>query len=289
MRSDPSPEEIQELLAKLTPPKFPDEVFDARDPHMGQIADWKKSTTSSVIAGLLTDPRFHANTIRLEWLQRLVLSKSNGRRKPQPRDLSAVLNDGLGHAGVLRLEDPIEDLFCDRISTVRGDFRIFFGVWESAGAYTQTLLDAFESLPAGGLKDQALESAYALLQLSEALAARAGVDRSTTSSGAPAGEFSVPSADDLKRLARRVRFSDSDLVRLSINKNALTPFLLQAGHAAHVALAPRGHAVAHPVELAGDLAVELVALDLLLLERRVAPRFERGEALLETARAAAIA
>ena len=84
---------------------------------------------------------------------------------------------------MLRLEDPIEDLFCDRISTVRGDFRIFFGVWECAGAYTQTLLDAFESLPAGGLKDQALEAVYALLQLSEAVAERAGVDRSTTSSG----------------------------------------------------------------------------------------------------------
>src|ERR1700730_13069601 len=125
MESAPSPEEIQPFLEGLVPRQLPDEVFDPRDAALGQVADWKRSNVSAELAGLLTEPRFHANTIRLEWLQRLVLSKSIGRRKPQPRDLTAALNEGLGRAGVLRLEDPIEDLFCDRIATGRGDFRIF--------------------------------------------------------------------------------------------------------------------------------------------------------------------
>jgi hypothetical protein len=154
MEPAPSEAEIQAFLAGLRPPEFPDEVFDSRETALGQIVDWKKSTASSLLAGLLTDPRFHANTIRLEWLQRLVLSKSAGKRKPQQRDLSTALNEGLDRANVLRLEDPIEDLFCDLIATGRGNFRIFVGVWEGAGPYTQTLLDAFETLPAGGLKDQ---------------------------------------------------------------------------------------------------------------------------------------
>ena len=207
---------------------------------LGQMIDWKKSTVSSQLAGLLTEPRFHANTVRLDWLQRLVLSKSNGRRKPQPRDLGMALNEGLGRAGVLRLEDPIEDLFCDHISTTRGDFRIFTGLWEGAGPYTQTLLDAFETLPAGRTKDRVLTSVYALLRLNDALAERAGVDRSTVSSGTPKGDFPVPSAEDLKRLARRVRFSDGDLARLNIDKNALTPFLLQTANTPAISDRPAG-------------------------------------------------
>jgi hypothetical protein len=240
MESVPSPHDIQQFLESLRPPQFPDEIFDPRDPDLGQVTDWKRSTANAALAGLLTDPRFHANTIRLEWLQRLVLSKSTGRRKLQPGDLSAASNQGLGRAGVLPLEDPIEDLFCDRIATSRGDFRILLGVWEGAGPYTQTLVDAFEALPAGGLNDKALRSAYALLQLSDELAARAGVDRDTLSSGQPAGQLTVPETDELKRLSRRVRFSDADLNRLGIDKNALTPFLLQTGQEGQVSDRPQG-------------------------------------------------
>lgn len=229
MESAPSPEEIQQFLESLVPPQFPDEIFDPRDAALGQVVDWKRSTASAELAGLLTEPRFHANTIRLEWLQRLVLSRSAGRRKPQPRELSAALNEGLGRAGVLRLEDPIEDLFCERIATSRGDFRIFMGVWEGAGAYTQTLLDAFEALPPGGLKDQTLHSVYALLQLSDELAARAGADRNTLSSGQPAGELTVPAAEELKHLSRRVRFSDADLGRLQVDEAQAQAWLAQDG------------------------------------------------------------
>ncbi|MGY8632128.1 hypothetical protein RAD15_06495 [Bradyrhizobium sp. 14AA] len=238
------------MLERLRPPAFPDEVFNAGDPALGQILDWKRSTASSALAGLLTDPQFHGNTIRLEWLQRLVLSKSTGKRKPQQRDLSSALNDGLDRSGVLRLEDPIEDLFCDRIATRRGDLRIFLGVWEGATAYTQTLLDAFEALPAGAMKDKALRSAYALLQLSEALAARADVDRITQSSGQPARRFTVPASEDLKRLARRVRFSDADLRRLEIDKEALASFLLQSGQEGYVSDRPAGETPLeyHPLE-----------------------------------------
>ncbi len=56
----------------------------------------------------------------------------------------------------------------------------------------------------------------------------------------------------------------------------------------HVALAARGDAVAHPMLFVDDLAVELVALELLLLELHVAPGLERAKTLVEAARAAAI-
>ena len=71
----------------------------------------------------------------------------------------------------------------------------------------------------------------------------------------------------------------------------LAPLASQIGEladAAHVALAARGDAVAHPVLFLDDLAVELVALELLLLELCVAPGLERAEALVEPAGAAAV-
>src|SRR3546814_8015019 len=60
---------------------------------------------------------------------------------------------------------------------------------------------------------------------------------------------------------------------------AILAQILQRTHAAHVALAPARHAMAHPVEFGDDLAVELVALGLFLLQQRVAPVLEGGKAL----------
>ena len=69
---------------------------------------------------------------------------------------------------------------------------------------------------------------------------------------------------------------------------ALASEIGKLADAPHVALAARGDAVAHPMLFVDDLAVELVALELLLLELQVAPGLERAEALIETAGAAAI-
>ena len=66
------------------------------------------------------------------------------------------------------------------------------------------------------------------------------------------------------------------------------PQRLQSGDAAHVALAARRHAVAHPVFLARDFAVELVLGDLFLFQLLVAPGLERAEAEVDAAGLAAV-
>jgi hypothetical protein len=63
---------------------------------------------------------------------------------------------------------------------------------------------------------------------------------------------------------------------------------LQASHAAHIALAPRGDAIAQPVLLRDDLAIELVEVALLLRQHVVAPRLEIGKAALDAPRLAAV-
>lgn len=96
--------DVQQLLAALRPPSIPDEAFDDRDADLRQIRTWKKSFVVSVLAALSTVPEYHANGIRLDWLQRLVLSKADGQRKPTSDELSRALNAGLDRARVLRLE-----------------------------------------------------------------------------------------------------------------------------------------------------------------------------------------
>src|SRR6185295_11834144 len=69
---------------------------------------------------------------------------------------------------------------------------------------------------------------------------------------------------------------------------ALLPQRLQLPDPAHVALAPAGDAVAYPVLLGDDLAVELVLIALLLRQHAVAPVLEMGEPTLEAARPSAV-
>ena len=63
---------------------------------------------------------------------------------------------------------------------------------------------------------------------------------------------------------------------------------LQFAEPAHVALAPRRHAIAQPVLLAHDLAAELVLLALFLFQHQVAPFLEMAKALVEPAGLAAV-
>jgi hypothetical protein len=231
---DRRPIDIAQLWANMTPPAYPDLSFDATNNQLQAIQAWQKTHAISILAGLATDPNYFANGIRLDWLLRLVISKSNGQRKPRQSEWNRVLNAGLERAKVLRLEDPVEDLFCDNIATRRGNFRVFPGQWEAAGAYTQTLLDAFVALPESEFTHETLESVYALLSLSDLVAERAGVHRFIASSGEPKGVLSVPDADVLSDLSKRVRFTKQDLGRLSVSRSALSPFCLDPSEFAHV-------------------------------------------------------
>jgi hypothetical protein len=226
--------DIENALAAMRPPRVPDSAFHHENASLFRIVVWKRTFAVSVLASLLTEPRYCAYGIRLDWLQRLVFSKANGQRKPPSGEISMALNAGLDRAKVLSLEDPIEDLFCNLITTPRGNFRIFTGQWETAGPYTQTLLDAFQGLRDNSLKRDVLKSVYAALRLSDELAERAGVTPYSMAGGTPQGPVAVPSIETLKRLARRVRFSDADLTRLGIDKAVLTPFIIAPRHFRHV-------------------------------------------------------
>ncbi len=246
--------DIEEFLRSMRPSSVPDEALIA-SPELGkEIGSWKRSYAVSVLSGLQTDPEYHANDIRIEWLQRLVLNKSSGKRKPTSKNLSKAMNQFLVEAQVYRLEDPLEDLFCDLINTQEGSYRIFLGRWESAASYTQTLYDAFVSLPEDEAKQQALSTVHALLCLSDVLADRANVDRDTLSSGKPMGQIQLPGKEKLDRLGRRVRFSTTALGKLNIDIKTLSPFVLKPDHLAFVSDREFGDTPLefHPLMLEGN-------------------------------------
>ena len=71
----------------------------------------------------------------------------------------------------------------------------------------------------------------------------------------------------------------------------LAPVLAQLGeqvHAAHVALAPRGHAIAHPVFFGGDALGQQRLFGFFLRQDLVTPGLELGEAAVKAARCAAV-
>lgn len=219
--------DIEALLARMQPPGLPDETAAASPGLMTEIGQWNRTYAVNIIAGLLTEPRLHANDIRLEWLLRLVVAKSHGKRKPTREQLSKVLNEHLVEAHVERLEDPIEDVFCDQVNTREGSYRIILGRWEAAAPYTQTVYDAFASLPDHEVKESALQSVHALLRLSDALAERAALSREVDSAGEPMGAIALPSKDRLEQLARRVRFRSDALQKLGIDPDHLSSFVLK--------------------------------------------------------------
>lgn len=204
----------------------PDNSLVGAHNELAILSRWKRNYVAPILSALTVLPKFHANGIRLDWLLRLVLSTSRGNREPNFKEIERAMNDGLAQAGILSQEDPIEDLLCDSLATAAGDFRIFPGQWESATAFTQVMVEAFDTLPSARRKDDTLQASYALLRLSEEIARRSNLDRTTDSGGVPQISIALPHTAALKRLARLATFTARDLASLAIDPNALAPFIL---------------------------------------------------------------
>lgn len=249
----------EEQLARVAHPSIPIQSWDRGNVNIYSLRTWKQGFTVSTLAGLLTEARFHANGIRLDWLQRLAFAKAGGQRRPKHAELSRALNRGLEEARVLRLEDPVEDLFCQRIVSTRGDFRIFTDQWATPGPFTQTLLEAFEELPAAPQKEAALASVYAILRVSNELAQRANVDPFTPSAGVAGGIIDVPDHDELRQLAARVRFTTKDLLTIGVPRQALSPFVLEPFQLRYIATSEPGDSPLELHPLLGDATGVTVA------------------------------
>jgi hypothetical protein len=74
----PTEEDILKMLQATQPPAIPDEVFSDGRSNLVACRKWHKNSAAALLGGLQTDPQFHANGVRFDWLLRLVLSKADG-------------------------------------------------------------------------------------------------------------------------------------------------------------------------------------------------------------------
>lgn len=184
--------------------------------------------TAAMTAALLTVPHLQANALRLEVLVHLVAARCEGRKKPRTRDLERWLNDDLGQAEIIMMEDPAEDVFISNIQTTEGNRRIFEGLWESSDYYLQTVMDTLASPQAPQECRDLLTPALALLRLSDTVADRLRLNRWHIEDSYPAQRLAITREMRIDNHVRAVTFTEKDLSRLNIEKPAIAPFIFRA-------------------------------------------------------------
>ncbi|WP_128963003.1 hypothetical protein [Bradyrhizobium guangzhouense] len=232
---------IEELLARMASAGTPAEALEHAKDLAGLVEGLDPLKAIDVIAGLMTDPKFQANQVRLDFAVRIILGTSKGTRRPKRDELIELLNNQLEVARVAQLEDPIEDFFVESLPTRDGQFLIFSGTWEKASVHTELLLRAFSALPDGPPKRRAWKSAIALLRLSTALVERSQLKRGIVGDGAPYGTIEIPFDARLSALARRVRFSTEELASLNINIDDLEPLFFREEDSGPILFSPPGN------------------------------------------------
>lgn len=200
-----------------------------------RLEKFSKTTTLSILGGLLTDPNLHANTVRLEVLLHLVALRSNGRLKPTALQVREWLNKILGGDSIGRLEDPPEDVFVANVVSGSGNSLLFEGIWEANAGYVQAVLYALTRCVKNGQKwaYHCLRQSYALLRLSTAIAERGGLTRYTIGGGERLNRIQF-STRHIEALSGRVRFSTSDLEEIGVQPFDLNPFIFNPAHSSRL-------------------------------------------------------
>ena len=158
--------------------------------------------------------------LRLEALGHVAAALPPGEDKPLITEskLRSILNTGDFAKTFQLLEDPILSPFTESIGFVSGSFLILPGLDKEISFVLRNLLKAI-FLHRGPLSDhefvrRAGVISAAALTLSDAITSRAGLRRGMPPSSRHHGPVSVPTRNELRRLAQATVFHDDELQRL---------------------------------------------------------------------------
>jgi hypothetical protein len=205
-------------------------IFTELPSFKRQIERYHPVKSASIVAGLLTYPSFHANTLRIELLIHLLMAFAKGTKRPSTGDLNSWLNSDLGSTSFVHMEDPVEDVFITNVITKDGNVRIFEGVWESSDFYLQRVLNIVATLPENQDTNQLKCQVRAVLLLSEQIACRLHLERFCQGGGMDKGVIHIPSSSRLKLHHQAITFTCDELKHLNINPSELMPFIFQPRH-----------------------------------------------------------
>ncbi len=190
------------------------------------LRDYNPRTTVRVLAGLLTFPSLHANTLRIDTALHLSIAHCAGTKTAGPSEVVHWLNDDALLGCVRHLEDPASDVFVTNVETADGNRRIFEGDWCSSSYYVQSVVDTIAA-PRAPRECIALHrSVFALLRLSEEVAERLNLNRWSDGHSLPYAPVTLPSSQEIDRRCKALAFTDDDLASLGISRPSIAPFIL---------------------------------------------------------------
>lgn len=258
---DMSPEDLEQLkeLFEQMGGGFPPTdqsvggLCNAHEELADVLREFDQETAVRLISSLETIPNLHMNTVRMETLLHLAVSRCKGSRHTTSDELRQWLAF-MDRSPMAPLEDPNEDVFIGYVCTQRGGFRVYQGIFSNADFILERLIQFLsKKLDAPGFSE-ACESVIALLRISDAIADTLSQPRYLPSNRPDCATIAVPDDDILIAHADAVTFNTTRLIGLGIDAGDLEPFLLTTSRRADFDSEPLfGSALElHPLLPAGD-------------------------------------
>ncbi|WP_200864926.1 hypothetical protein [Pseudomonas viridiflava] len=189
------------------------------------LARFDPASAVPMISGLLTIPEYQSNCIRLELLVALALIHCNGRKTPSITDLQRWFAE-LGKTRCVLGEDPAEDVFVSLVQTDLGDYRLLEGVWESAGFYTQRVINVVATMPDRGSFSRLKRAVRSLLVISDLVCSAGRLSRYQLGSDVRHASLLPKGIGSRTSLMSRVTIPFTQLTEHGVALDDLEPFFL---------------------------------------------------------------
>lgn len=215
---------VGHLAAKSTLGHDLETVAEENAELVAQLAEYQRDGTVALAASLLTLPEHQRQCGRFEQLVALALIHCKGTKVATVAD-AARWYEALGNSESAFGEDPAEDVFVSVVGNNRGDHLVLEGIWESAGFYTQYLVDVVFAMPATAKYEPLKRRVQALLRLSNLVCKSASLAR-LQDGGDTNHEALDTGGLDADSLRVRVAFTTKQLKSADISIADLAQFAL---------------------------------------------------------------
>jgi len=202
-----------------------EEVAQVNKSLVRDLARYDPAVAVPLLASLLTVPECQSNCIRLEILVALAVVHCRGRKKANIAQAIRWFSL-VGKSQCVSGEDPAEDVFVSLVYDSNGDYRLIEGTWESAGFYTQRILDVIATMPDTGRFWQIKRRVRALLVISDMVCEKAGLHRYQLGSDERHSVLSSRMLPRRNALISRVKIGFAELEEHGVSLDDIKPFIL---------------------------------------------------------------
>lgn len=202
-----------------------DEATEANRKLCADLSRFSRLQAVALLSALLTLPEYQSNCIRLELLIALAVMHCHGQKTPNLNDVGRWYLD-IGKSPCVNSEDPAEDVFVSLIQTEDADYRMLEGIWESAGFYTQRVVNVIATMPQEGHFASLKRTVRAMLMVSEIICERAGLHRYQQGSDFRHATIATGEIGRRDALIERTSIRYPDLEARGVLKEELAPFFL---------------------------------------------------------------